>query len=621
MLDKLFNAGTRLKVLGYFLANTDQEFFIQELLRNLGTDARNVFTELNYLEKLGILISRKQGRERYFQINKNNQYYPSLANLFHVYRQELTDNKPSLDLIVDYHNAHPQILAAGSNVNRINQTLTKYNLSSKIFTVLHEYNRETYKVWINKKEFSNLSVEITNLVMQDKTFTDQLIQDFGSAKQALLDQINLIQIQNLASLNSQELNDLYQKYYQTFEQLSLLQWLFIESDANNLISNNLLNELKKILKGKLDSKTSKYSLEYVLTIMTNDFGASKSDQESSSFIDMLEYIEQRPVVQDYLATTESRLVIQDLQQIDSDLLIKVSAHAKNFGWLYYGYSGPGLDIKYYLELIIGVCRLIKKSGTKNLFQTLKAKTQNNQFKTNQQKQEILNLVQLTDEESSVFQRVSSLLQLGPDCWDTFYLMSSVIENLLREIGQRSFLSLRQVRYVYPGEMSDLILNSKFDRETLNQRYTRSIHYSDSKTSTDLILIEPELDAFLEGFNLVKTEVRSESLIRGFPVSSGLIVGQAMTITDLNQPKKNSEKSSNIPKILILAEENFDFGDYADIQGVVIEKQDLNTDFIAYCRFHGLVCLSGAWEATSQTTSGQDLYLDSSHSQLVILEKS
>jgi|GEM_PF-860338 len=611
MLDKLFNSGTRLKILNWFFKFPDQEFFIQELLRGLGTDARNVFTELNYLEKLEILTSRKQGRERFFRVNKSSKYFESLGSLFTVYQKDLNSNKETLDLLVDDYFATPQVLSAAASVNNVNETLKDFGLESKISTTLHCYQENRYRVWINKKEFRMLSKEITDKVVNDEVFITKLTHDFKQKQSVLLDFCKKLESQNLAKLADKELFETYKYYYQIYQDFSLLQWLFIEFDENNLVSNLLFEKLQEILKSNLNSNKNVEELETDLVFLTTDFASSKAKQESQSFLEILDYVENKPKILDYLASTETRFIRQDLSELDLEILKKIQLHTKNYGWLSYGQSGPGWDENYYLQVLAGVCRQIKKTGKSGISGRLKLKIKDEELKIKNSRTTLQSKYNLNMSQKEIFTRVQKIFDLGPECLDTFYLTFSIVENLYREIGKRFFLSLKQVRYLYPHEIEILFEKQGFDVEILNQRYINSSQYSSINLSLDKLLFGEQNDQLLQNFNLVKAEKRAFSLLRGIPISPGLVFGKVATNLEINPAKKQDSL------VLVLQTENYEFQENTNIVAIILEDKNPSSDFTALCRFLGIVCVSGVENATKVLEVGQSVLVDSLHGEVVV----
>jgi DNA-binding transcriptional ArsR family regulator len=71
MLDKLLGSKLRAKVLGWFFLHPDERYFVRQLHGLIGEDATNLSRELARLEGMGILVSKMEGRQKYYQTDPN----------------------------------------------------------------------------------------------------------------------------------------------------------------------------------------------------------------------------------------------------------------------------------------------------------------------------------------------------------------------------------------------------------------------------------------------------------------------------------------------------------------------------------------------------------------------
>lgn len=78
---RLFSSKVRIKLLDAFLSSPKGRFYIRELQRKTGEDIRNIYLELQNLEKLGLLISEIQGNQKYYSVNKKFFLYPELKSI------------------------------------------------------------------------------------------------------------------------------------------------------------------------------------------------------------------------------------------------------------------------------------------------------------------------------------------------------------------------------------------------------------------------------------------------------------------------------------------------------------------------------------------------------------
>ena len=82
MLEHLITSRTRSKILELFLSEPGLEIHLREIARRIEENINSARRELNHLEEVSILTSRKDGNQRYFKINKANLIYPDLKNIY-----------------------------------------------------------------------------------------------------------------------------------------------------------------------------------------------------------------------------------------------------------------------------------------------------------------------------------------------------------------------------------------------------------------------------------------------------------------------------------------------------------------------------------------------------------
>lgn len=80
-MDKLFGSRMRARILGWFFAHVDEEFFVRQLAPILKEDPTNLSRELALLEDLGILVSSRKGNLKNFKVNKECSFYDDLRGL------------------------------------------------------------------------------------------------------------------------------------------------------------------------------------------------------------------------------------------------------------------------------------------------------------------------------------------------------------------------------------------------------------------------------------------------------------------------------------------------------------------------------------------------------------
>jgi predicted nucleotidyltransferase len=81
MLETLLGSKLRVKVLGWLFSHPDERYFVRQLTSLIEEDSTNVSRELARLEKTGILVSVTEGRQKYYQANRESPVFGELHGL------------------------------------------------------------------------------------------------------------------------------------------------------------------------------------------------------------------------------------------------------------------------------------------------------------------------------------------------------------------------------------------------------------------------------------------------------------------------------------------------------------------------------------------------------------
>jgi len=81
MLETILGSNLRAKVLGWLFTHPDQRCFVRQLARLLREDSTNVSRELSRLEKAGILVSVTEGKQKYYQADRQSPLFDELHGL------------------------------------------------------------------------------------------------------------------------------------------------------------------------------------------------------------------------------------------------------------------------------------------------------------------------------------------------------------------------------------------------------------------------------------------------------------------------------------------------------------------------------------------------------------
>lgn len=82
ILCRLFSSRVRTKLLKFFLTMPESSYFIRELERKIGEDAKNISRELNNLENIGFLRSEKRGLQKFYSTKPDFLFYSEFKSVF-----------------------------------------------------------------------------------------------------------------------------------------------------------------------------------------------------------------------------------------------------------------------------------------------------------------------------------------------------------------------------------------------------------------------------------------------------------------------------------------------------------------------------------------------------------
>ncbi len=81
MLDNLFGSRLRARALGWLLTHPGERYYVRELTNILGEDSTNLSRELARLARMGILVCEEEGRQKYYQVNRDSPVFEELRGL------------------------------------------------------------------------------------------------------------------------------------------------------------------------------------------------------------------------------------------------------------------------------------------------------------------------------------------------------------------------------------------------------------------------------------------------------------------------------------------------------------------------------------------------------------
>lgn len=181
MLERLFSSRIRLKLLDAFLSRPKARFYVRELARNLGEDAKNISRELTNLERFGLLSSGREGNLKYYWANEEFFLYPELKSMVFkttgvqgAVAERLEPSQEILSAFIFGSYAENRETTASDIDLFVVGTISDKNLHKLISPVEHALAREIEYVLFSPSEFSKRIKDhdhfVTEILSQPKIF-------------------------------------------------------------------------------------------------------------------------------------------------------------------------------------------------------------------------------------------------------------------------------------------------------------------------------------------------------------------------------------------------------------------------------------------------------------------
>jgi phosphoenolpyruvate synthase/pyruvate phosphate dikinase len=188
------------------------------------------------------------------------------------------------------------------------------------------------------------------------------------------------------------------------------------------------------------------------------------------------------------------------------------------------------------------------------------------------------------------------------------------EFLFREIGRRAYLSLKQVRQIYPWEMKDCIIKKKIDTNELNARSEYHIFYS--LTDKQGVLTGNDARQFLGKLQFVKEKIQEVNSLDGDTASPGKVRGRVVVV-NVPEDMKNMKDGS----ILVSIATSPDLIPAIKKAGAIVTDMGGVTCHAAIIsRELGIPCLIGTKIATKVLKEGYLVDVDATHGRVNIISK-
>ncbi|OGY49086.1 MAG: hypothetical protein A2663_04815 [Candidatus Buchananbacteria bacterium RIFCSPHIGHO2_01_FULL_46_12] len=279
-------------------------------------------------------------------------------------------------------------------------------------------------------------------ILKDKKWVKKVIAKNYSACERLLLQADKTFKADLTEKTDKELLALYQAYNEKYRTAYLYGWLANAAEAEN---NYFSRILEQTLAEKLKSAGRPEKMGEYFSALTTLAEDSERDRERRDFLKLL-------------AGAKKNKYLKKL----------FFRHWQKYCWLQYDYDGPALTLEYFTA----EARALLAAKVNPLAELKKISAERRKLLSKQKR--LVKELKLTPKEAYLFWLGRQFAFIKNYRKDVLYLSYYRHDFLLKEIGRRRGLSVKQIKHILPGEMPICLLKNRCDVGGLNERIKYSI---------------------------------------------------------------------------------------------------------------------------------------------------
>lgn len=316
MIEKLFSSQVTFSLLSALFKNPGRSLTTNDLILETGKNQANIKRELDKLVKSGLVLQAKKGNQNHYSLDPRYRFFDSLKNLFAAHRDKtrkyflLNEESGVCVLSIDYV-LKAYVADYGVRKGIINET----------WNCIAVFKNDYGQFYFGKEVIEKGAEESLRRLLQDPSFV-----------------FNIIRPESLAA--GEEAKDIFEDLYKrnfrvTKEKALALFDKFLEIITKHIGLNTIAvfdlkdqlysNYLKKYLTEK--TKTGHWHLSYVMEKLLAP--------EQLTYTQLLRLELLRLALKHRAKPTAA---ISDLKILQA-----------KWGWLNYGYVGPGLDLAYFTQ--------------------------------------------------------------------------------------------------------------------------------------------------------------------------------------------------------------------------------------------------------------------------------
>jgi len=569
--------------LAILFSEPERKFYVNELIRKTGAYPNSIQKSLESLQKQKILISSRQGRLRFYELNKANKLLSEIEKISGSRGIVIKENVGGWVKIMNRNMSIPSVIEVARG-NLFLSRVINYQLGD------YWYNSKTGGVYFNGGEMIELGRHVAGRVKKDIKYASYVIKLCRQESDDLVSQTKGIGNQDLPRAKKSELQKILACFQKKLQ--SLMPFMVFPHSLERYIQGEIENELKKTLQNKnLTKEFDKY-----LEILNEPI--EQGDDERNSALRIASYVKQ------YSLNKKART-----------LILK---HTQSFAWLpFWGLETEPFDEDYFTKEIQEMSRSIKSPlGELNKDRRMEEERRQRKLKllkeigASSYLEDLVNLLQ-----SFIFLRTyrnNAIRQAN------FYHLP-----LIHEIAFRMEITEKEIKYLTYDEMLNWLRYGygrkfSYSHETLEKEIGRR------KSGWAVLMwrgkiriitgVEKIIET-MERYRIVAPTPAMGRVVKGSPACRGKVTGRVKVVRKLSELNKVENGDVLVAK---MTTPDYMMAIHKAV-AIVTDEGGVTCHAAIVSREFNLPCIVGTRNATQTLSDGDIVEVDADNGVVRVVE--
>lgn len=370
-----------------------------------------------------------------------------------------------------------------------------------------EWNKGIASYHLKRDQFNKCADMLADFIINMTDDHKKRVSKYYALAKRLMEESEKFKNLDFSKMSDQQSIDEFNKLAELHRQNHLYGGIltFLPDEEQQRVSNAILNKIKDLI----EKNKSNLDLTEAWNVLTTPSKRSFREQEE---IDILRIAK--------------KLLQNEKIDINNELIVK---HHAKYCWLPYMYSGPAYNIKYYYTRI----KKKIKSGTVYIDNEL-GKLEEKHKTVLEEQQKILSQLKPNPKDKQLLEFAQEMVFIKGYRKDTFYHLFYCYELFFREVAKRIHIELDLVRFLFPWEFKDALINKKFSQERLQKRKNKSLYYMDKEKI--VFYFDQEVENFKQTVK-IEGELDKKKSMKGMIAYPGYAKGTVRIVNRLEDMKK------------------------------------------------------------------------------------